>query len=60
MSSKGKTPWMEYNGEAVADSQFCIDFLNKKLGIDLNQHLSSEERAVARAFQKMTEEDIYW
>ena len=51
---------MEYNGEAVADSQFCIDFLNKKLGIDLNKHLSSEERAVARAFQKMTEEDIYW
>ena len=30
-SKKGKTPWMTYNNEEVADSQFCIEYLNKKL-----------------------------
>ncbi|XP_046551644.1 failed axon connections homolog [Haliotis rubra] len=28
VSSKGKVPWIEYNGKAVADSTLCIDFLN--------------------------------
>ncbi|XP_013418980.1 failed axon connections homolog isoform X3 [Lingula anatina] len=60
MSSKGKTPWMEYNGVAVADSQFCIEYLNKERGIDLNAHLTAEQKAIARAFQKMTEENLYW
>ena len=60
MSSKGKTPWMTYNGVEVADSQFCIDYLNKKLGIDLNAHLTPVEKSIARAFQKMTEENLYW
>ncbi|XP_023931415.1 failed axon connections homolog [Lingula anatina] len=59
-SSKGKTPWMEYNGVVVADSQFCIEYLNKERGIDLNAHLTAEQKAIARAFQKMTEENLYW
>lgn len=25
--NKGKTPWITFNGENVADSQFCIEFL---------------------------------
>ena len=60
MSAKGKTPWMTYNGEDVADSQFCIEYLKDKLGISLDKHLSAEERAIARAFQKMVEENLYW
>ncbi|CAH1784744.1 unnamed protein product [Owenia fusiformis] len=60
MSKKGKTPWIMYNGESVADSQFCIDYLNKKLDIDLNSHLTESEKGIARAFQKMTEENLYW
>ena len=31
-SAKGKVPWIEYNGETVADSQFIIKYLNKKFG----------------------------
>jgi hypothetical protein len=59
-SPKGKVPWIEYNGQIVSDSQFCIEFLKKECGLDLNSHLTPEERAIARAFQKMLEENTYW
>ncbi|XP_077982058.1 failed axon connections homolog [Glandiceps talaboti] len=60
MSPKGKTPWIEFNGETMGDSSFIIEFLNKKFQVDLSQHLSPQERAIARAFQKMAEENLYW
>ncbi|KAK7499330.1 hypothetical protein BaRGS_00009305 [Batillaria attramentaria] len=60
MSSKGKTPWMEYNGQAVADSQFCIEHLKSERGLDLSADLSPLELAQARAFREMTEENLYW
>ncbi|KAL5017183.1 hypothetical protein ScPMuIL_006772 [Solemya velum] len=59
-STKGKTPWMEYNGVAVADTHFCIQHLKKERDIDNNSSLSLEQKAVARAMQKMTEENLYW
>ncbi|KAJ8317289.1 hypothetical protein KUTeg_005193 [Tegillarca granosa] len=59
-STKGKTPWMEYNGVDVADSQFCIEYLKKELGADLNKHLTAEEYGASRALQKMAEENLYW
>jgi hypothetical protein len=43
-----------------ADSQFCIDFLSKKFNIDLNKNLTTELKAVGRAFFKMTEESLKW
>ncbi|XP_070539584.1 failed axon connections homolog [Ptychodera flava] len=59
-SSKGKIPWIEFNGEVVNDTSFIIDFLNKKFNVDLNSHLSPTDRAIARAFQKMVEENLFW
>ena len=59
-SSKGKFPWITYNGHSVADSAFCIEFLNKERGVDLNSWLSPEQRAVALAFQRLAEENLYW
>ncbi|XP_029653759.1 failed axon connections homolog isoform X1 [Octopus sinensis] len=59
-SSKGKLPWMVYNGKPVADSQFCIEYLNKKLGINLNKAYADLDVSVGRAFQKMAEEEFYW
>ena len=59
-SSKGKTPWMEYNGVAVADSQLCIEYLKEIRGIDLDSKLTAEQRAIARGFLKLTEENLYW
>ncbi|XP_067667471.1 failed axon connections homolog [Haliotis asinina] len=60
MSSKGKVTWIEYNGQAVADSTLCIEFLNKKMGVDLNRNLSPADRGVAQAMQVMVEEHMYW
>ena len=60
MSSKGKFPWITYNGVEVADSQFCIEYLNKEFSVDLNENLSSLERSTARAFQMLVEENLYW
>ncbi|KAK7091792.1 failed axon connections homolog isoform X2 [Littorina saxatilis] len=59
-SSKGKYPWISFNGHSVADSAFCIEFINKKRNVDLSSWLSPEQRAVALAFQRLAEEDIYW
>ncbi|CAG5133704.1 unnamed protein product, partial [Candidula unifasciata] len=60
MSSKGKTPWMMYNGQVVADSQFCIEFLKQNLHMDTDKHLTKQEQAVARALRELTEENLYW
>ncbi|XP_025093629.1 failed axon connections homolog [Pomacea canaliculata] len=60
MSSKGKTPWMMYNGRAVADSQFCIEHLKAERDLDLDLDLSPTLRAQARAFRALIEENLYW
>ncbi|KAK7110867.1 failed axon connections homolog [Littorina saxatilis] len=60
MSSKGKTPWMEYNGKAVADSQFCIEHLKEQGCLDLDNDLEPSLKAQARAFREMVEENLYW
>merc|ERR1712154_163178 len=60
MSSKGKTPWMSLNGEATADSQFCIDRLTSHFDLDLDSHLTSEQRGLARAVRALVEENLYW
>ncbi|KAK3596441.1 hypothetical protein CHS0354_033404 [Potamilus streckersoni] len=57
---KGKVPWIEYNEETIPDSSFIIEFLNHKFSIDLNKDLTAEQRAAARALQKMVEENTYW
>ncbi|RUS77883.1 hypothetical protein EGW08_014357 [Elysia chlorotica] len=59
-SSKGKYPWISYNGEAVADSQLAMEFLNAKLRVDLNRGLTEAQRAQAHAFRVMVDEHMYW
>ncbi|XP_035692345.1 failed axon connections homolog isoform X2 [Branchiostoma floridae] len=60
MGPKGKIPWIEYNGEAMADSGLIMEFLNREKGVDLNRTLSDADKAVSRAFTKMVEENTYW
>ncbi|KAK3780382.1 hypothetical protein RRG08_062003 [Elysia crispata] len=59
-SSKGKVPWISYNGEHIADSQFCIEFIKTQFGVDLNEGLSKEQAAVAYAFRVMMDEFHFW
>ncbi|KAK7456545.1 hypothetical protein BaRGS_00039343 [Batillaria attramentaria] len=45
-SSKGKVPWIEYNGQSVADSAFCITYLNQVYGIDFHAKLTPVQALV--------------
>jgi len=57
---KGKLPYIEDDGERIADSTFIRWHLEKKYQIDFDRGLSPEERAAAWAFEKMAEDNLYW
>ncbi len=57
---KGKMPYIEDNGHAIADSTLIIEYLKKTYGDKLDAKLSSEQRAIALAMQRLMEENLYW
>lgn len=57
---KGKLPYIDDAGTVVADSTFIRWHLEKKYGVDFDQWLSPEQRAVAWAVEKMLEDNLYW
>ena len=44
----------------MGDSQFIIDYLKEKFDKDLSKNLSLSEKAMERAFLKLTEESLFW
>ncbi|KAL9961680.1 hypothetical protein ACROYT_G030673 [Oculina patagonica] len=58
-SKKGKKPWIEFNGQEIADSNFCIEFLKKEFQVDIDSHLSATEKAIAHSIRTMLEENTY-
>lgn len=57
---KHKLPFIDDNGELVADSTFIRWHIESKYGFDFERGLSAEQRAVAWAFEKMAEDSLYW
>jgi len=57
---KGKLPFIEDDGELIADSFFIRRHLQNKYAVDLDQHLSAEQRASAYLLSKALDEDLYW
>jgi glutathione S-transferase len=57
---KGKLPYIIDDGETIADSTFIRWHLEKKYGIDFDGGLSAEQLAIAWAFEKMAEDNLYW
>jgi glutathione S-transferase len=57
---KGKLPYIDDAGEQVADSTLMRWHIEKKYGFDFDRGLSAEQRAVAWAFEKMAEDQLYW
>jgi len=57
---KGKLPFIDDEGVGVADSTFIRWHIEKKYQIDLDVHLSAEQKAIAWALEKMLEEHLYW
>lgn len=57
---KGKLPYIDDDGERIADSTFIRWHLENKYHIDFEKGLSAEHRAVGWAFEKMAEDNLYW
>lgn len=58
---KKKLPYIvEDDGAVVADSHFIIEHLKQRRGDPLDAGLSPQDRAVATAFQRLFEENLYW
>jgi glutathione S-transferase len=57
---KGKLPFIEDDGEVIADSVYIRDHIQRKYGIDLDAGLTSGQRAQAWTIERMLEDHIYW
>jgi glutathione S-transferase len=57
---KGKLPYIDDDGERIADSTFIRFHLQKKYGIDFDRGLDTAQRATAWAFEKLAEDNLYW
>ncbi|XP_072385096.1 failed axon connections isoform X2 [Diabrotica undecimpunctata] len=59
-SKKGQLPFIELNGEEIADSAIIIKDLSQKFGHDLDACLTAEQRNLAHATISMIENHLAW
>ena len=59
-SPKGQLPFIDDEGEVVADSTFIRAHVERKYGFDFDAGLDQKSRAQAWAFERMIEHHIYW
>ena len=59
-SPKGQLPYIEDEGERIADSTFIRAHVERKYGFDFDASLDRGARAQAWAFERMIEHHIYW
>lgn len=59
-SPKAKFPIIIDDGAVIADSSFIRTHLEQKFSKDLDEGLTPEQRATSLAFQRLTEEHLYW
>jgi len=57
---KGKLPFIEDQGNKIADSRFIIEYLKKTYGDRLDGDLDSSQKAIVEAMQRLIEDDLYW
>jgi glutathione S-transferase len=57
---KGKIPYIGDDGQLLGDSTFIRWHLEEKYQIDFDRGLTTEQRAIAWAFEKMAEDNLYW
>lgn len=59
-SKKGQLPFIELNGEEIADSAIIIKELSSKYNKDLDAGLTLEQRNVSYAMITMLENHLIW
>lgn len=57
---KGKLPYIEDDGDVIADTAFIRFHIENKYGFDFDAGLDARDRAIAWAVEKMCEEHLYW
>lgn len=60
LSPKGQLPWIDDEGELIADSHFIRLHLERKYGVDFDEGLCAVERAQAWAIERMIENHFGW
>lgn len=59
-SPKGQLPYIDDDGQSVADSTFIRAHIERKYGFDFDLGLDRPARAQAWAFERMIESHVYW
>ncbi|XP_022171231.1 failed axon connections [Myzus persicae] len=59
-SKKGQLPFIELNGEEIADSTLIIKELSQKFGKDIDAALSQDQRNISHAMVSMIENKLVW
>lgn len=57
---KKKLPYIDDDGEIIADSVFIINHLNNKYKLTLDDWLNPEQKAIAQLIGKSLDENLYW
>lgn len=57
---KAKIPFIDHDGKRIADSNHIIAHLKQRFGDKVDAHLTAEQRALALALTRMTEEHTYY
>jgi glutathione S-transferase len=56
---KGKSPWIESGDVRMGDSSIIMAHLSERFGVDLDAHLSEDEKARALIVQRMLEDHFH-
>ncbi|XP_058803697.1 failed axon connections-like isoform X2 [Phymastichus coffea] len=59
-SKKGNLPFVELNGEEIADSKIILRELGQKFGKDIDACLSTEQKSISHATISMIENHLVW
>jgi glutathione S-transferase len=57
---KGKIPFIRDGDTVLGDSVFILDHLTSAHGVDLDAHLTLEQKSVGWAMERMLEDHLYW
>ena len=59
-SPRGKLPYIDDDGTQISDSRLIVNYLKSRYGDILDQCLTAEQQATAKAWQRLLEEHFYW
>jgi len=54
------SPWITLDLEDISDSQVCLQYIVNKYGVDQLSDYDEKERSLARAYNHLLENHLYW